>query len=107
MAAAPPLSVLFPVRNGRETVREALESILHQSFSDFEFLVVDDGSTDGTGEVLREAAREDARIRLISQEPSGIVLALEVARAKHEGHSWPEWMPTTSPFPSGFKSRWT
>ena len=85
MAAAPPLSVLFPVRNGQETVREALDSILHQSFSDFELLVVDDGSTDDTGEILREAAREDTRIQLISKEPSGIVPALEAARAKARG----------------------
>ena len=85
MAAAPPLSVLFPVRNGQETVGEALDSILHQSFSNFELLVVDDGSTDDTGEILRQAAREDDRVRLISQERAGIVPALEAARAKARG----------------------
>jgi glycosyltransferase involved in cell wall biosynthesis len=85
MAAAPPLSVLLPVRNGEETVRAALDSITAQTFADFELLVVDDGSTDGTRGVLQQAALEDTRIRVFAQEPSGIVAALERARASARG----------------------
>jgi glycosyltransferase involved in cell wall biosynthesis len=83
--SAPPLSVLLPVRNGEDTLRSALDSISGQTFSDFELLVVDDGSTDRTGDILQDAAREDKRIRALHQEHSGIVAALERARASAGG----------------------
>lgn len=60
---APAVSVLMPVFNGANHLREAIESILGQSYSDFEFLVVDDHSTDSTGEILREYCERDTRIR--------------------------------------------
>jgi glycosyltransferase involved in cell wall biosynthesis len=85
MARPPPLSVLFPVRNAEKTVQDALDSVLGQSFSSFELLVVDDGSTDRTEEILRGLARKDSRIRLLSQGPLGIVPALEAARAEAKG----------------------
>lgn len=60
----PPLvSVNMPVFNGRRFVGEAIESVLTQSFSDFEFIIVDDGSTDGTVEVIRDF--KDPRIKLV------------------------------------------
>jgi glycosyltransferase involved in cell wall biosynthesis len=85
MAESPPLSVLFPVRNGEHVVQGALESLARQTFSDFEVIVVDDGSTDGTGEVLRAVANEDPRVRVYTREPMGIVPALEFARAQASG----------------------
>jgi glycosyltransferase involved in cell wall biosynthesis len=77
--------VLLPVRNGEETLQAALDSISGQTFSDFELLVVDDGSTDGTRDILQEAARGDTRIRVLDQDHSGIVTALERARASARG----------------------
>ncbi len=62
----PRLTVLMAVRNGERTVGEAVESILGQSFSDFEFLVVNDNSTDGTGAVL--GTFNDARLTVIANE---------------------------------------
>ncbi len=59
----PKLTVLMPVYNGQRYLREALESILRQTFSDFEFLIVDDGSQDGTSAILR--SYRDDRIRVI------------------------------------------
>jgi glycosyltransferase involved in cell wall biosynthesis len=56
-----PLSILMPVFNAEKYVREAVESILGQRFSDFELIVVDDGSTDGSGDILRSFT--DPRIR--------------------------------------------
>ncbi len=85
MSVTPPLSVLFPVRNGAATVREALDSLARQTFPSFEILAVDDGSTDGTGEILRDIARSDPRIHVLPQEPLGIVAALERARRRARG----------------------
>jgi glycosyltransferase involved in cell wall biosynthesis len=64
----PPLSVVMPVHNGLPYVEESIRSILAQSFGDFEFVLGDDGSTDGTGDVLERWARRDPRIRLIRRE---------------------------------------
>ncbi len=85
MSVAPPLSVLFPVRNAAGTVGEALASLSAQTFPSFEILVVDDGSTDATPEILRDVARDDPRIHIRVQEPRGIVPALERARAQARG----------------------
>ncbi len=59
------LSILMPTYNGARFLAEQIGSILAQSFSDFELLIVDDGSTDGTPGLLRDVAARDARIRLI------------------------------------------
>lgn len=69
----PPLSVIMPVHNGIPFVEDAVRSILRQSFADFEFVIGDDGCSDGTTDVLRRLADEDARIRLLRRErPSGL-----------------------------------
>ena len=65
---APPVSVLMAVYNGQDHVRHAIEGILAQSLRDFEFIIVDDGSTDRTSQVLDEYA--DPRI----------------VRLRHQGH---------------------
>lgn len=83
--APPPLSVLLPVRNGEGVVEPAIESILGQSYASFELLAVDDGSTDGTPALLQALAARDSRIRLLRQEPRGIVPALELARGSARG----------------------
>jgi GT2 family glycosyltransferase len=64
----PALSVALPVHDGLPYVEESISSILGQSFTDFELIVGDDGSTDGTGAVLERLARSDKRIRLLRRE---------------------------------------
>lgn len=77
MNAAPPrVSVVLPCYNGAAHVREAVQSILDQSFTDFELIVIDDGSTDASGTILAEMAQSDARIRILTQPNGGIVAAL-------------------------------
>ena len=61
----PPISVVMPVHNALPWLDESVTSILAQSFSDFEFVILDDGSTDGSGERLRFWAERDPRIRLV------------------------------------------
>ncbi|MDQ3741509.1 MAG: glycosyltransferase family 2 protein, partial [Actinomycetota bacterium] len=59
-----PLSVVMPVRNARPYLDQSISSVLGQTFGDFELVIRDDGSTDGSREVLRAWARRDRRIRL-------------------------------------------
>jgi glycosyltransferase involved in cell wall biosynthesis len=77
-ATAPPtVSVVIPVYNAREQYhRECFDSVLAQTFSDFELLLVDDGSTDGTSALCDEYADKDSRVRVIHQENKGVAAAL-------------------------------
>src|SRR5437868_3111360 len=68
-----PVSVLMPVYNAQRYLTEAVESILAQTFTDFEFLIIDDGSTDNSLALLSRCAERDDRIRLISRPNTGIV----------------------------------
>lgn len=73
MSARPPLTVAMAVHNGMPYVEASVRSILAQSFTDFELVIGDDGSDDGTSDVLRRLASEDRRIRLLRREqPSGL-----------------------------------
>ena len=65
MSAAPKISVVMTVFNGGGFLAMAIESVLAQTFEDFEFVIVDDASTDGSVEVVRRYATGDGRIRLI------------------------------------------
>jgi len=82
----PSVSVLMPVRNGSAFLAAAVESILAQSFTDFELLILDDGSTDGSLAMLQAYARRDARICLISRENKGLTATLNelIANARGE-----------------------
>jgi glycosyltransferase involved in cell wall biosynthesis len=62
------LSVVMPVHNALPYLEEAIESIVAQSFADFEFVILDDGSTDGSGAVLDAWAAREPRIRLVRSE---------------------------------------
>ena len=72
----PTVSVVMPVFNGEPFLTEALESILSQSYQDFECLVVNDGSTDSTSETLARFARIDSRVHIITQSKRGVVVSL-------------------------------
>ena len=78
-ASSPALSIVTPVYNGAGHLAETVESVLAQSFSDFEYLLIDDGSTDASPEMLAAYAGKDSRIRVIAQQNQGI------ARARNRG----------------------
>jgi glycosyltransferase involved in cell wall biosynthesis len=70
------ISVLMPVHNARPWLAQAIDSILAQTFRDFELLIIDDGSMDGSGEVLERLAQRDERIHLRSRPRTGYIAAL-------------------------------
>lgn len=72
MEQRPLISVIVPVWNGERYLAECVESVLGQSVRDMEIILVDDGSTDGTWELIERFAREDERVRSIRQPNGGV-----------------------------------
>jgi glycosyltransferase involved in cell wall biosynthesis len=66
----------MPLYNGERFLAEAIDSILGQTFTDFEFVIIDDGSTDTSPAILADYASRDPRIRVVTQAKAGIVAAL-------------------------------
>jgi glycosyltransferase involved in cell wall biosynthesis len=85
MNSVPTLSVLMPVYNAERYVAEAVESILNQTFEDFEFLIIDDGSTDRSLKILQRYAARDARIQLTSRPNQGFVKTMNELLLKARG----------------------
>lgn len=81
MSNTPALSVVLGVYNGQRFLAEAIESILNQTFTDFEFIVVDDGSTDKTPKILADFAARDPRLDVIRIPHGGIVDAANAGLA--------------------------
>lgn len=65
----PRVSVLVPARNEARAIERCVRSLLAQDYPDFDVLVLDDGSTDGTGEILRQLAATDGRLRVLEGQP--------------------------------------
>lgn len=76
------ISVIVPVYKVETYLRRCVDSVLHQSFSDFELILVDDGSPDGCGAICDAYAREDARVRVIHRENGGL------SAARNTGIDW-------------------
>lgn len=88
LTASPTVSVIMPTYNRADVLSGAIESVLNQSFKDFEFIIIDDGSTDNTAEIIQKYAGKDSRIIPLKNETnSGIVYGLnrglEKARGKY------------------------
>jgi len=67
----PKVSVIIPTYNRADLLPRAIDSVLNQTFKDFELIIVDDGSTDNTKEIVKEYQKKDERIKYIWQENSG------------------------------------
>lgn len=86
--ASPKVSVVLPVYNGEPYLPEAIESILNQTFNDFEFIIIDDGSQDKTWQIANTYAEKDRRL-VLYRNPSNLGLikslnkGLELARGKY------------------------
>ncbi|MDR3591521.1 MAG: glycosyltransferase [Negativicutes bacterium] len=81
----PVVSIIVPVYKTESYLRKCLDSILRQTFTDYELLLIDDGSPDDCGLICDEYAQKDARIRVIHQENAGVSAARNVALAEARG----------------------
>ena len=72
----PAVSVVLPVYNGADTLSRAVDSVRAQDCRDWELIIVDDGSTDGSGEIADRLARADGRILVLHGPHRGLVPAL-------------------------------
>ena len=68
MKNQPLVSVIMPVYNGEKFLRDSIESILNQTYKNFEFIIVDDGSTDNSVRIIKEYQKKDKRIKLIENK---------------------------------------
>ncbi len=82
----PLLSVVMPVYNTERYVRSALKSVLEQSYRNLEVVVVDDGSTDRSIDIVKELAAQDPRVRLVSQSNAGLGAARNTGWQSARGH---------------------
>lgn len=82
----PYISVIIPVYNAEATLNKCVDSVLGQQFADFEVILVDDGSKDGSFQICEEFARRDSRVTVIHKENGGVSSArnrgLEIAKGK-------------------------
>lgn len=84
----PKISVIIPVYNSEKYIRECLDSVLSQTYSDFEVLIINDGSTDISGEICEEYAKKDLRISVFHKENGGVSSARNLGLEKAQG----EWI---------------
>lgn len=81
----PKYSVLIPVYNCEKYLAECLDSVLAQTYSDFEVIAVDDGSTDGSGKICDEYAIKDKRVKVIHKQNEGVFRARKTAFENSSG----------------------
>ena len=85
MKDTPSISVLMPVRNAETFLKEAVDSILGQTFTDFEFIIIDDASTDRSPEIIRSYT--DSRIKFIQNKSNqAIIYPATSVWKKHVGN---------------------
>ena len=82
MPNPPLISVIMPVFNAARYLSKAVDSVLAQTLGDFEFIIIDDGSTDASETILRKYAEQDSRIRLTRRPNTGYVVALNEGLAQ-------------------------
>lgn len=72
----PLVSVVLPVYNGDKYIKRAVDSILNQTYENFELIVINDGSKDGTLDILKSFEKKDKRVKVVSRENKGLIYTL-------------------------------
>ena len=81
----PKVSIIVPIYNAQKTIARCIESILNQDYTDFELLLIDDGSKDDSGNICDFYAGQDERVRVIHKENGGVSVARNLALEEAEG----------------------
>lgn len=79
------VSIITPCYNGEKYISETIDSVLAQTYSDWEMIIIDDGSKDGSADLVREYEKKDSRIRLVQQENAGSAAARNNGIGQAEG----------------------
>ena len=79
------ISIIVPVYNTSKYLRNCLDSLVSQTLSDIEFILVDDGSTDNSGEICEEYAANDSRFKVIHQQNGGSAAARQTGLKNAQG----------------------
>ena len=82
---SPAISVIVPIYNAEKTLRKCVDSLLAQTFQDYEILLIDDGSPDQCGAICDEYAKLDSRVRVIHQENQGVSAARQCGMDNAQG----------------------
>lgn len=82
---SPAISVIVPIYNAEKTLRKCVDSLLAQTFQNFEILLIDDGSPDQCGAICDEYAKQDSRVRVIHQENQGVSAARQCGMDNAQG----------------------
>jgi len=82
---SPKISVIIPVYNGERYIKQCLDSLINQTFQDFEIICVNDGSTDKSLAILEQYAQKDSRIKIINQKNTGVSPARNRAMPEAKG----------------------
>ncbi len=82
---SPKVSIVIPVYNREKYLGMTIQSVLAQSYTDFELIIVDNNSTDGSLEIAQIAAQQDSRVRILTEEAQGAVYALRTGFAAAQG----------------------
>lgn len=85
MSIVPQVSIVIPVYNGGDFLEQTVQSVISQLFADFELLIVNDGSTDGTAKIARELQNSDRRIYYYEKPNSGVSAARNFGLEKAQG----------------------
>lgn len=94
----PEISIIIPVYNSEPYISECIESILHQSFRNFEIILINDGSTDNSERICRQYEKTDSRIKVISQSNAGVCAARNIGLDNAAGNmisfvDSDDWLP--------------
>jgi len=81
----PKVSIIVPIYNAQKTLHRCVDSILNQDYTDFELLLIDDGSKDDSGEICDAYAQKDKRVRVIHKENSGVSASRNLALDEAKG----------------------
>lgn len=82
---SPKISIIVPIYNAQKTIERCIDSILNQDFSDFELILLDDGSKDNSGKICDTYAGKDQRVRVIHKENSGVSASRNLALREAKG----------------------